>query len=143
MSLRPSSPFSCEGQLRETINRATCNQVQRGLIGVRTFIPYALPAIFDISAPKWRVLIFHAWRNLRRSFFTLLMRISPKRSGLLLMLSLLARWHVIAGKPILILIDLHSTLNWNLSLYHSSAIQGNYYKHAFYFKGAHLRNITQ
>jgi hypothetical protein len=47
----PSRPESVAGNDRATMKISRLIQVLQGLTGVKTFIPYALPAMLDISPP--------------------------------------------------------------------------------------------
>jgi hypothetical protein len=56
-----------------------CTQVADGGTGVRTFIPYALPATFDITPPA---LIFSGAKHYRRARAAATMQLKASRREL-------------------------------------------------------------
>src|SRR5882672_6401259 len=61
----PSRPESLSGSPRAAMKSSRLIQVLQGLTGVKTFIPYALPAMFDISPPLARAGFRYRLREAR------------------------------------------------------------------------------
>src|SRR5258708_4583034 len=61
--LSPNRPASVEGKARAAMKISRCTQLKDGGTGVRTFIPYALPAMFDIPSPL-RLAVFRSQNSI-------------------------------------------------------------------------------